>query len=550
MTESREPQEKSRESYHEIINRLGKKQFTFLKMIEYGFWPKNIPTPYERQENESEENYAERKKMMSNFNEIIDQISDLFKTKSKINDKLQELRKEYKGLEDIEKIRKELAKQMMQESIKKRQVRKEQRELEKKGRSEAWQKKKKEEIVFVGKGYSSMLSKFELDEKKIKSLGLPIVKSSQELAKLLEIDYKELRFLAYHRDVVKIDHYIRYKIPKRNGGLRSIAAPKRILKKAQRAILDKFLSKIEVSNYAHGFLEKRSVVTSAKEHPNKPYLLINMDIKDFFPSITYERIRGMFLSFGYSGHISTLLAMICTYCERVPVDVEREVKYVATTKRILPQGSPASPMITNIICRRLDKRLNGLANKFGFIYTRYADDLSFSTNSTIKENVGRFCGMIYQIIEDEDFKINKEKNRFLRENNQQKITGIVINSLEIGVPRHWIKRFRAAIYNAKKVKENDGEIIKEVLYELSGMASWIKSVNPKRYEKILNSCKEIIRDQMQEQIFKLNGEGYPNKAISQYKSLRRVPIRNGKFTKSFKEWYEQKYRKTNNGGGK
>jgi len=548
VTEPRETQRRSTGYYRRMVNQLGKKQFTFLKMIEYGFWPKDIPTPYEQQENETKEAFLKRKKLMDSFNDIIDQISELYKTKGKINDKLRQLREEYAGLEDIEKIRKQFAKQMMEESIKRREERKKQREIEKKRKSEAWKKKKKEEIVFVGNGYSSMLYKYEYDSKKLKSLKLPIVSNAKELAKLLDIEYKELRFLAYHRDVVTTDHYTRYKIPKRNGGLRSIAAPKTILKRAQRAILDKILSKIEVSPQAHGFLEKKSVITSAKVHPKNPHLLINMDIKDFFPTITFERIRGIFLSFGYSGHISTLLSMICSFCERIPIEVEGEMKYVATTKRILPQGSPASPMITNIICRKLDRRLMGLAEKFGFNFTRYADDMSFSTENEYKENLGRFCGLIYQIVEDEDFKINKEKNRFLRENNQQNITGIVINSSEIGVPRKWIKNFRAAIYNAKKLQEKDEEIPKETLYELSGMASWVKSVNSKRYKKILDSCNDLIKDQLSNDLLELNGESYPKTYISRYKSLGKIPVRNDKFTESFKEWFKKEKKSKSDGG--
>jgi len=484
--------ETNTQHYRSMIKKVGKKHFTLLKMIEYGFWPKNVPTPYEKQANETEEDQARKKETMQKYEGIINQISKLYKTKSQIDKSLRQIRIDLAGLNDVEKIRKELAKQIWQESIKRREERKKQRELEKRRKSEAWQKKKKEEIVFVGKGYSSMLYKFEENKEKLKSYGLPLIKNARELAKLLDIEYKQLRFITYHRDVITIDHYTRYNIPKRRGGTRSIAAPKSTLKKAQRAILDKILSNIEISDYAHGFLEKRSVITSAKEHPKSPYLLINMDIKDFFPTITFERVRGMYISLGYSGHIATLLAMICSYCERMPIEIQGETKFVASTRRILPQGSPASPMITNVLCRKLDKRLSGLAKKFGFTYSRYADDLSFSLPHKTNENIARFCGLVYQIVGEEDFQINKKKNRFLRENNQQKITGIVINTSEIGIPRVWIKKFRAALHNAEIAKKKEGKIPEEKLYELSGMASWVKSVNSNRYKNLLNSFSKLI----------------------------------------------------------
>jgi hypothetical protein len=493
MTESDEIERKTKAEYRAMINQMGKKEFTLLKMQEYGFWPKGVPTPYEKQKSESPEEFAQREKLIKDYKEIVDKIAALYKEKDDINRKLRELRKKYDETWDIEKIRKDIAQEIMKESIKRRAEIKKQRELEKQRRAEAWKKKKKEEIVFVGKGYSSMLYKYEIDVEKLDAFGLPIITSDRILAEFLGIEYKKLRFLAYHRDVVESDHYVRYKIPKRSGGLRHIAAPKAILKEAQRTLLDKIFSIIPVSDDAHGFLKGKSVITGANIHQKQPALVINMDLEDFFPTVTFERIRGLLISLGYSGHISTLIAMLCTYCERIPIDVKGKTKYVATTKRILPQGSPASPMITNLICRRLDLRLSKLAAKLGFSYTRYADDLSFVIKEESDVNIGRFCGLVSLIVKEEGFKINRKKSRFLRKNNRQEITGVVINNSELGVPRKWIRRFRAAIHNAKKSKL-EGELPFEVQRELSGMASWVKSVNSTRYKKYIDAVQELIGD--------------------------------------------------------
>ena len=492
MTESEEIERKSKADYRAIIDKMGKKEFTLMKMQEYGFWPKDLQTPYEKQKSETPEQYAQREKLMKEYQDIVEQIAGFYKEKDDINRKLRQLRKQYDETWDIEKIRKDISQQIMKESIERRAEIKRQRELVKERKAEAWKKKKAENIVFIGKGYSSLLNKFETDEDKLKSIGLPIIKTDRELAEFLGIEYKKLRFLAYHRDVVETDNYFRYKIPKRSGGIRQIAAPKSTLKRSQRVILDKILSLILASNYAHGFLIGKSVVTGANAHPKQPALVINMDMENFFPTITFERIRGMIHSFGYSGHISSLIAMLCSYCERIPIEVKGKIKYVATTRRILPQGSPASPMITNIICRRLDKRLNGLAQKFGFNYTRYADDMSFTVNDEFNVNIGRFCGLISSIIKDEGFKINKNKTRFLRKNNRQEITGVVINNNQLGIPRKWIRKFRAAIYNANKLK-NNGELPIEIKREISGMASWVKSVNPERYKKLIDAALEVIK---------------------------------------------------------
>jgi len=491
-TENQDVQKRTKEDYHKIIDQMGRKEFTLMKMQEYGFWPKDMPTPYEIQANESLEDFAKRQKLMKEYKSIIDQIAKLYTEKDEINAKLQELKKRYDETWDIGKIRKDIAQQIMKESIARRAEKKRQKELEKQLRSEAWQKKKAEEIVFVGKGYSSMLNKFETDESKLNSIGLPITKTSRELADFLGIEYKKLRFLVYHRDVVLSDHYVRYKVPKRSGGMRNIAAPKKTLKFAQRTILDKILSKIPVSNYAHGFIKDKSVVTGAIIHQKQPGLIVNIDLEDFFPTITFERVRGMLHKLGYSGHISTLISMICTYCERTPIEIKDKIRYIATTRRILPQGSPASPMITNIICRKLDRRLNGLAAKFGFIYTRYADDMSFSVNNEANANVSRFLGLISKVIRDEGFEVNREKTRFLRKNNRQSITGIVVNNNELGLPRIWIRKLRAAIYNANKLKKN-GNLPIETKKEIAGMAAWIKSVNPRRFEKLINAALEVIK---------------------------------------------------------
>lgn len=492
MTEEKTIDSSSVNEYRRLMGLMGRREFILSKMIEYGIWPKDLPTPYERQVNETKEEYLERKKLKERSDEIVRLITELYKDKKQINQKIKELGKEYDESWNIEKIRKEIARILWDESKQKRLERKKQRELEKQQRSEAWRKKKIEMIVFVGKGYSSMIAKFETNEDKLKSFALPIIQSDRDLAKLLEIEYKKLRFLSYHRDVVETDHYVRYEIPKKRGGTRRIAAPKALLKQSQRQILDTILSKIPASNHAHGFLKGKSVVTGANIHSKKPGLVINMDLEDFFPTITFERIRGMFIAIGYSGHISTILAMLCTYCERMPIEVKGKVKYVAITRRILPQGSPASPMITNIICRRLDKRLSGLTKKFGLTYSRYADDISFSILDEKEVNVKRFCGLVSKIIKEEGFKINKEKTRFLRKNNRQAITGIVINNKEIGIPRPWIRKFRAAIYNAEKLKKND-KLPTEVIPELSGMASWVKSVNPVRYKNYINAVLELIK---------------------------------------------------------
>ncbi len=484
----------NRTEYRKSVSEMGKREFTLLKMQEYGFWPQDLPTPYERQKNESKEEYNIRKELIKEYEKIAVEISKLYSEKDEINSKLSSLRSQYNNTWDYEKIRKDIAQKIMRESIERRAERKKQRELEKQRVTEAWKKKKAENIVFIGRGYSGLLSDKESDNEKLVSLGLPIIKDDKELADILDIEYKKLRFLAYHRDVVIVDHYHRYSIPKRSGGERNIAAPKTVLKGVQRKILELILEKIEVNDYAHGFLKGKSIVSGADMHIKQPELLINIDLENFFPTITFERVRGMFKSFGYSGYISSLLAMLCTYCERMPIEIKGQTRYVKTSERILPQGSPASPMITNIICRRMDFKIGELTSKYNFSYSRYADDMSFSFEGAIdKEQIKKFVFDVQCIVYDEGFRINKEKTRYLKKNNRQCVTGIVINNEQLGVPKIWLKRMRAAIYNAKRLKEK-GQLSSHNINEISGMASWLTSVNQERYNKIIEEARRLIDD--------------------------------------------------------
>lgn len=480
--------------YRNLVNNMGKKEFTFLKMQEYGFWPSNLPTPYERQQNETEQDFENRKQLLDEFQKLSEKISKAYQERDEIEKALSRLKKQYQNTWNYEKIRAVVAQEIMKESIARRAERKAERERQKQLKSEAWNKRKAENIIFIGKGYSSLLSKKETDIQKLKENQMPVIETDKELAAFLQIDYKTLRYLVYHRDVVTFDNYYRFDIPKKSGGTRHIAAPKTQLKTAQRQILEQILQKVEVSDLSHGFIKSRSVLTSAKTHSTSPDLLINIDLENFFPTITFERVRGVYQSFGYSGYIASLLAMICTYCERMPLEIKGQIKYIKTSDRILPQGSPASPMITNIICKTLDRRINGLCQKLGITYTRYADDMSFSyTGNTDDFDIGDFLNSVNKIIEAEGFHMKKEKTHILRKNNRQYITGIVINNEEIGVPKKWVKILKASIHNAQKLKAAGGSVSNKTIQEISGKIAWLKSVNAKRYQKIINEGTNFLK---------------------------------------------------------
>ena len=197
------------------------------------------------------------------------------------------------------------------------------------------------------------------------------------VAQAMAITVPALRFLAFSRTPSEVTHYIRFEIPKKTGGTRRISAPMPRLKHAQRWILDNLLDKVALHDAAHGFRKQRSIVSNARPHVGAD-IVLNLDLKDFFPTLEYKRIRGAFRGLGYGEAAATIFALLTSEPEVDEVELDGQTFYVANGARRLPQGAPTSPAITNIVCRRMDARLASAAAKLGFTYTRYADDLTFS----------------------------------------------------------------------------------------------------------------------------------------------------------------------------
>jgi len=203
-------------------------------------------------------------------------------------------------------------------------------------------------------------------------LSLKDVKTRKDFAVFLGIELKLLTYILYH---IKVENlYTTFEIPKKNGGTRIINAPdKKILKKIQNRLMNKlynYQNKIKKDenikiNISHGFEKGKSIITNARIHRNKRFVL-NIDLKDFFASFHFGRVVGFFeknINFRIPKDIAIIIAQLCCY------------------KGSLPQGAPTSPIISNIICNIFDMRILKLAKKYKLDYTRYADDLTFSTNN-------------------------------------------------------------------------------------------------------------------------------------------------------------------------
>ncbi|MFD3165456.1 reverse transcriptase domain-containing protein [Herpetosiphon sp. NSE202] len=263
-----------------------------------------------------------------------------------------------------------------------------------------------------------------------------------DLAQLLDIEEKTLNFYLYKAS----NNYIRFEIPKKSGGFREIFAPNPPLKVIQQKV-STILSSIYPSVYknhppAHGFIKNRSIVTNAKLHIRKRYIL-NIDIKDFFPTITFSRVRGLLMAWPYqcTADIATAIAQLCCFQGK------------------LPQGAPTSPIISNMICSRLDSDLRNLAKKNRCYYSRYADDITFSTNvknfpssiAMISEETQKLqiSEELLEIITKNYFTINPDKSRLQTNIQRQEVTGLVVNE-KVNVTRRYIRQIRAMLHAWKK----------------------------------------------------------------------------------------------------
>src|SRR5262249_14930317 len=151
----------------------------------------------------------------------------------------------------------------------------------------------------------------EGDDARLGAAGLPLVHRAEELAGAMGITVGELRFLSYSRRVSAVSHYKRFQVPKKGGGLRQISAPMPRLKRAQEWVLRNILDRVPVHDAAHGFRRGRSIVSNAAPHAGAD-VVVNLDLKDFFPTITYRRVRGVFRKLGYSEQVATILALLCS----------------------------------------------------------------------------------------------------------------------------------------------------------------------------------------------------------------------------------------------
>ena len=256
-----------------------------------------------------------------------------------------------------------------------------------------------------------------------KKTSVPFIRDTTQLSAYLGVRRKTLH------NVVRCvnDHYARIAVPKSNGGTRILYAPSSCIKEMQRSILRHILRYIPVSHYATAYVEGRSLRDNAAPHVGKKYLL-KMDITDFFGSISFSQVlSSAFNSNYFPKQIGYLLTTIC--CR----------------KDFLPQGAPTSPALSNIVMKSFDENIGAWCKERGITYTRYCDDLTFSSDSELYHVFKKASAML----EEMGFEVNEKKTGFITNASRQSVTGIVVNE-KISIPRDYKRQLRQEVYYVLK----------------------------------------------------------------------------------------------------
>ncbi|MCC6699847.1 MAG: RNA-directed DNA polymerase [Candidatus Hydrogenedentes bacterium] len=237
-----------------------------------------------------------------------------------------------------------------------------------------------------------------------------------ELARRLDVSEEALRALQ--------PSYRDFTIPKKKRGERYISAPNPELKEIQRRILRRVLGRLRVHPSVTGFERGYSIVSNAACHVGRAVVL-QMDIQFFFPSTTAKRVEAYFRKIGWNREAAALLVRLCTH------------------KSALPQGAPTSPRLSNLVNFEMDARLNGLAGKHGAIYTRYADDMTFSFAEDSGEAISLVIRRTKAILRDSGYRIHDRWKLHVRRRHQrQMVTGLTVNT-RVSLPRDVRRRLRA-----------------------------------------------------------------------------------------------------------
>lgn len=323
---------------------------------------------------------------------------------------------------------------------------------------------------------------------------VPTLSTEADLAAWLDLDPEQLGWFADTRGLERItratplQHYRCTWLDRPALLPRLLEAPKPRLLALQRKVLHDVLEKIPPHDAAHGFVPGRSAVTHAALHVGRQ-VVVRFDLETFFTTITASRAHAVFRAAGYPHRVASLLTGLCT--TRTPAvtlrqapgpwdDGDRNARRHALLSRLaafhLPQGAPTSPALANLSAWKLDLRLTSLAASTGLTYSRYADDLTFSSDQL--GDVRWLCDAVREVVRDEGFRLNAHKTRVMRKHQRQLVTGVVVNE-RLGFGRKEFDVLKAQVHRAvlQGVSEEEFEV-------LQGKVAWVRSIHQARGEKL------------------------------------------------------------------
>lgn len=315
---------------------------------------------------------------------------------------------------------------------------------------------------------------------------LPVLDDLAALAEFLDVDgdhldwYADRRELNRHTRERRLRHYRYTWLPHR-----LIEAPRARLRGLQRHLLDDVVGLLPVHPAAHGFVPGRGAHTFAAVHTGQS-LVLRVDLASFFSTVTAGRVYGLFRTAGYPEPVAHTLTALCT--TRTPVDVLRDApdhgRAALLRQPHLPQGAPTSPALANLCAFRLDRRLAGLAARFGVTYARYADDLAFSGAVRVAE-ARRLAVHVEEVVRSEGFHVNRAKTRLRGQADRQRLAGLVVNARP-AAPREDYDLLRAILHDAARhgldAANRDGHA--DFAAHLRGRVAWISHRHPTRAEKL------------------------------------------------------------------
>ena len=331
--------------------------------------------------------------------------------------------------------------------------------------------------------------------------GFFALKNRKDVAALLEVREKDLIYYSVRSVQTR---YRSFEVKKRGraGGSRPILEPVAGLKAIQGKLLDALSEVYRPPECVHGFVRGRSIATGALKHeprPGRHRELLTIDLRDFFGSVNFGRIWGLLQARGYAlpRDVATLLAQLTVHEDR------------------LPQGAPTSPVLANMIAARMDRQLDEFSRRRSVVYTRYADDLTFSVDSTVGipseclKNIPhpQVADPLRKIIESNGFGVAEEKTKFVRGRGKRLITGLVVNE-RVNVPRYVVRQIRAMLHAWDKYGEADANAawedrrdrrpgspvpqFREVLRGRIDYVGMVRGVDDPVYDKLYRSYCRLV----------------------------------------------------------